>query len=206
MSMYEFWSESGNPGSMGCIDINTDHIAQRSVWVVMFKVFVATIMTAGLFWVPYHFLPIYFPITGWHVIGTPTILVLLYLGISFFVIPRPDTDNLGWMGGMANDPFKYTDDWNRSLVSLNHTLAPGRFIAGTILDVACMAGIVQSSPVPKDDEELFGVAHEASTDNAMFSINSEVDSQPVESDRPSPVDYESMPVISKARFTINDDE
>ena len=206
MSMYEFWSESGNPGSTGSVDINTDHIAQRNVWVVMFKVFVATIMTAGLFWVLYHFLPMYFPITGWHVIGTPTILVLLYIGFSFFVIPRPDTDNLGWMGGMVNDPFRYTDDWNRSLVSLNHTLAPGRFIAGTILDVACMAGIVESSPVPKDDEAMFGITHDPSTESTTFSLSPELDQQPVESRPLSTAASHPVTQVSSARFTINDDE
>ena len=41
--------------------------------------------------------------------------MLIYTGIAFFFRPEPNTDNLGWGGGLGNDPFQTSDNVNRFL-------------------------------------------------------------------------------------------
>jgi hypothetical protein len=59
----------------------------------------------------------------------------VYTVIAFFFRPEPNTDNMGWGGGMGNDPFQSSDNVNRFLWRLSCILGPGRFTAEAILDV-----------------------------------------------------------------------
>lgn len=205
MSLYEYWCEQYDPKPIGNVDLNTEHIAQTSPGVIFFKLFAATLMTAGMFWLPYHFLPI----QGWHSVTVSSGIVLLYIGISFFFIPRPDSDNLGWMGGLVNDPFHYSDDWNRILLFWRGLLAPGRFVAGTILDTAVFLGIAKSDPVPCSYEyfaERYQPEEGVSTANATTSeLPSEV-ANGNESQLSREAEYEKRYGLSSARFLINNDE
>ena len=38
-------------------------------------------------------------------------------------------DDLGWFGGLLNDPFRYRDNINRQLLFLQIVLLPGRLLA-----------------------------------------------------------------------------
>ncbi|HOX91741.1 MAG TPA: hypothetical protein PLC54_02380 [Spirochaetales bacterium] len=49
-------------------------------------------------------------------------------------MPRPNTKDLGMLGGLMDHPFKYTDDQNRDLLFLKIILWPGRFMSRSILD------------------------------------------------------------------------
>ncbi len=42
----------------------------------------------------------------------------IYLLISGVVRPRPDTTNVGWLGGLVDHPFRWSDDVNRLLILL----------------------------------------------------------------------------------------
>ena len=58
MFFYEYWCEQYDPQPVGHVELNTEHVAQRSMVVVLFKLFAASMMAAGLFWLPFHFLPL----------------------------------------------------------------------------------------------------------------------------------------------------
>ena len=60
----------------------------------------------------------------------------LYIIAGLNVHPSPDTSNLGWAGGLFNDPFRISDDINRSLLLFAVFLAPGRFAGEAIADMA----------------------------------------------------------------------
>jgi hypothetical protein len=64
------------------------------------------------------------------------VLTALYLVASAFLRPAPDYSNLGFMGGLVNHPFRYSDNINRFLLLLRVALAPGRWIVAALLDLA----------------------------------------------------------------------
>lgn len=205
MSFYEYWCEQYDPQPVGSVELNTEHVAQRNEWVVFFKLIAAALMAAGLFWLPFHFLPL----TGWHSVVVAAGIALIYVGLAFFFIPEANTDNLGWLGGMVDDPFHMSDDWNRSLMFFNAVLGPGRFIAGTMLDVACLMGVTQSDPISTSDEyyqQQMGYSEDYTTANAtMTELPSEED-EIAGSDMSREEANQKRYGLSSARFLINDDE
>jgi hypothetical protein len=66
---------------------------------------------------------------GWLITLAVTVV---YLMVGYFVRPEPDTSNLGWCGGLMDNPFRYSDDINRFLLFLQVVLLPGRFIAQSL--------------------------------------------------------------------------
>jgi len=56
----------------------------------------------------------------------------VYLLISFLWTPSPDTSDLGYFGGLSDNPFSFSDDWNRFLLSVNLLLYPGRIASWTL--------------------------------------------------------------------------
>lgn len=205
MSFYEYWCEQYDPQPIGSVELNTEHVAQRSEWVVFFKLIAATLMAAGLFWVPFHFLPL----TGWHSVVVAAGIALIYVGLAFFFVPEANTDNLGWMGGMVDDPFHISDDWNRSLMFYNAVLGPGRFIAGTILDVACLLGVAKSDPIPMSDEyyrEQMGYQDDCTIANATMTELPSEEEAITNSGMSREEANQERYGLSSARFLINDDE
>ncbi|RCS54720.1 hypothetical protein DTL42_06230 [Bremerella cremea] len=205
MSLYEYWCEQYDPQPVGSVDVNTEHIAQTNPTVVLFKLLAALLITAGMFMLSYYFLPL----QGWQSVAVSSGIVLLYIGLAFFFVPSPNVDNLGWMGGMLDDPFHYSDDWNRSLLFWRGTLGPGRFVAGTILDVAVLLGIAKSDPTPcsyEYFEQQYQEAGQASIDNATVSELSSREAAGSEAHHSCEEEYQDKYGLSSTRFLINDDE
>src|SRR5262245_20860252 len=85
---------------------------RRPAWLVMLKL--AGVMGMVAVWFPIampSLLEWNFPL--WQAIGIATAIMLVYTVIAFFLRPEPNTDNLGWGGGMMNDPFQTSDNVNR---------------------------------------------------------------------------------------------
>ncbi len=61
-----------------------------------------------------------------------------YLLIAYFVLPEPDYGNMGWFGGLMDNPFRISDDLNRFLFFLRVLLIPGRFMARSIVNFFVM--------------------------------------------------------------------
>ena len=60
----------------------------------------------------------------------------VYLLASYFIKPEPDNSNLGWLGGMFDDPYQITDNFNRFLYFLLVIFFPGRLISIGLIDLA----------------------------------------------------------------------
>ncbi len=215
MFFYEYWCEQYDPQPVGHVEVNTEHVAQRSVVVVFFKLIAASLMAAGLFWLPFHFLPL----TGWHSVAVAAGIALIYVGLAFFFVPEANGDNMGWLGGLINDPFHYSDDWNRTLQFWHGVLGPGRFIAGTLLDVACLIGIAKSDPIPLSDHyyrQQMGYTDDDSADQFTMEDYTTANATMTE----LPTEEEEMAAsgltreeanqqrygLSSAKFLINNDE
>ena len=67
-----------------------------------------------------------------------TAALLLYLGVSWFVRPQPNHNNLGWMGGLMDAPMQVSDDYNRFLLQLKFLFWPGRFVTQSFLELATL--------------------------------------------------------------------
>lgn len=138
--MYEFLGEQIDPRGVGKIEINTEYAARRKpLWLVALKlVGLAAILPVGFALV----VPL-IPLPMWQALVVSAGVLLIYVGVAFFVRPEPDTDNMGWCGGLINDPFHYSDNLNRSLFTLHCVLGPGRFAAETVLDACALLGVTQ---------------------------------------------------------------
>jgi len=197
MSLFEIWCEQydRNPKPVGNIDVNTEHIAQRSGWVVLMKALLASAVVGLMAAMATYTIPL----EGWNLVASVSGSILIYVGLAFFVVPRPNADNLGWMGGMMDDPFRFSDDRNRWLLNMAILLAPGQFVAGTVLDVAAMFGVSSQGEAPTSFEAEPQYAEASggySTANATYEeITSEKE--------PSP---EEKYGLSSAKFLVNSDE
>ena len=66
--------------------------------------------------------------------GLVLLLEIAYLLLAYHIRVEVDTDNLGWIGGLVNNPFSFKDDLNRGKLFLNLILAPGRVLAEVLVD------------------------------------------------------------------------
>lgn len=66
--------------------------------------------------------------------------VLLYCGIAYVVRPNPNDMNMGWGGGLMNDPIQYSDNINRGLRNLECLLQPGQLATEAVLDLLNLCG------------------------------------------------------------------
>lgn len=95
--------------------------------VVMFAVGVVAVM------------PI-LPCPDWQAGVISTLLISAYVAVGFFVRPEANSDNMGFVGGMYNDPSQANDNINRWLWNLHCLFGPARFIGQTTVDALTLMG------------------------------------------------------------------
>ncbi len=145
MSLFEWLGESYNPGPTGTVDVGYRSRPDRSRLAVLVCL-VLTLILLGI-WV-------YF-ILGICQVTSPTGLIglalgtLLYLVLGYTIHPQPDMSNIGWMGGLMDHPFRYSDDVNRFLIFLVIFLWPGRFMAESIVDTGSLLMHVREHEKPR---------------------------------------------------------
>lgn len=129
MSLFEWIGESFNPGPTGDVEFGDgSREPERNLGWLAIQVLVSAALVGGFLAGVRHF-------AGhphW-----PSVLggLAAYLGIAFLLRPRADLDNLGWAGGLIDDPFRISDDWNRTLLFFSLVLWPGRFVSDTLADL-----------------------------------------------------------------------
>jgi hypothetical protein len=64
------------------------------------------------------------------------VFTAVYLFLGYNVHPRPDVTNLGLLGPLLDNPFRYSDDLNRFLVYLKLFLWPGRMVSESLVEMA----------------------------------------------------------------------
>ena len=117
---------------------------RRPAWLVLLKILgVAAMITLGLTIV---YLTVKeeapeYPL--WKAIAMALAAMTVYTAVAYFIRPEANGDNMGWFGGMGNDPTQYSDNVNRWLWKLHMFLGPGRFTAETLLDTCVLVGILR---------------------------------------------------------------
>ena len=127
MGLLEYLFERKNPGSVGEIQRNQPPGEPKSIFVVILKLIISIAISCSVFYITvmqnFSFINVMIFI----------LIFVVYNIISYNYIPRPDTSNIGLLGGLIDNPFRYTDDLNRNLMFLSVFLLPGRFISTTLV-------------------------------------------------------------------------
>jgi hypothetical protein len=140
--------QSANPFEQtGSVGLGSDyHASRKPLWLIALKLLgVAAMVAVGAAIAVPTLLELNLPL--WQAIAYTAGGMCAYMAIGHFIRPEPNTDNLGWGGGLGNDPFKSSDNANRFLWRLHCLLGPGRFTAETFVDVFAFVGFA------KGDEE-----------------------------------------------------
>ena len=141
VDFYEIVGQNPNLDKHGSIEINDEHSAgDNPLWLLILRWFGVATLIAIVGFLAMPLLLQVLPTAQAIIVAIGVILI--YLGMAFFLRPEPNTDNMGWLGGFANDPSQYSDNINRELWNLHCLLGPGRFIATTVLDTFAYFGLI----------------------------------------------------------------
>ena len=130
MSLLELFGEEQDPGPMGDFHGEEPPRQTRPRWVLILRAAIGLAMIAA----PLVIASVGAPFSLGHV-GLVAMFLVVYLGLAYYLRPTPDYSNMGWLGGVIDDPFRYSDDVNRFLWFLKLVLWPGRFATTSIVDL-----------------------------------------------------------------------
>lgn len=130
MSFFEWIGESYNPGPTGSIENEASKPSKKSRLVVIISFIIS--MTV-IIWISLTFLGDLNYVELERVLVLIAVL-LVYCSLGYLLNPKPNYDNVGWFGGMMDNPFRISDDFNRFLIFIKIFLWPGRFITASIVD------------------------------------------------------------------------
>ncbi len=127
MGLFEFWGESKNPGNIGSIEKNKDVEKEQNIWLLVFNSILSIGIVVGVYYLLFS--------EGLDFVGILIYLIVMFIYclIGYFIVPKPDYENIGWLGGLMDHPFRFSDDLNRFLIFLSAILYPGRFIGTTVM-------------------------------------------------------------------------
>lgn len=149
---YEIWGEQTNPGKVGSVDFSAEHEPCRCRPLIWARFFFVLVGLPILWGIAAYSLPLP-AIQAWPlVIG----LTVIYVALSYLIDPKPDLDNVGWLGGMMDNPVRYSDDLNRLLLGVKIVLGPGRFVAESLLDAFSEPASENETEFGRIDDEEAG--------------------------------------------------
>ena len=129
MSLFEWLCEGRNPGPVGSIESGKFDIPERPKWLIIVRFIISIAIIGGIYYLANN----HISTITFKTFGITTGVLIVYCVISFFVRQAPDTSNMGWAGGLIDNPLRISDDLNRNLVFLKIVLMPGLFIAESVL-------------------------------------------------------------------------
>jgi hypothetical protein len=63
---------------------------------------------------------------------------VFYLWVGYLIRPKPNYDNIGWLGGLMDNPFRWTDGYNRMLLWVLVLFLPGRFMSTSLAEFVAL--------------------------------------------------------------------
>jgi hypothetical protein len=123
MGIFEWLMEGRNPAPIGKINTGIDQTKMDGFpnWAKL----LVLIGGLGLWAVLFYFLFINFSQENFLL---SLLFVAIYLCIALFVSPKPNMKNIGWFGGVIDNPFRWSDDVNRMILLLEFFLFPGKWL------------------------------------------------------------------------------
>ena len=128
MSLFEWLGEGFNPGNIGTLDKEKPTFKKIPRYQVILKFLISVFFICYVLFLSFN--------RGQNFSGfTFTLFILIvYLLLGFFITPKPDYNNIGFLGGLIDHPFRFSDDINRFLFFLKLILLPARFASISIRD------------------------------------------------------------------------
>lgn len=127
MGLFEIIGERYNPGTYGNITSSNSSETNFNKTTLIIRTIASLGIIVGLYILFY----------GWTFsskqIFIYLIIISLYSLVGYFIVPKPDYNNMGLFGGFIDHPFRYSDDFNRSLFFVMIFLFPGKFISKTVV-------------------------------------------------------------------------
>lgn len=132
MSYLEGFPEPADPGPVGKLELNApepeddEPPTRELVWLAIGIGLI--FLSIGLYGVFYHLdyegaMPVLLKLCG----------LALYVLLSYMVTALPDYTNLGLLGGLLDNPYRITDNYNRWLLYIQAILVPGKLIAYSLV-------------------------------------------------------------------------
>ncbi len=130
MSLFEWFGESYNPGPVGSMEFGKKQKVSRTNGIVLLRLFISLFIITGIFYL------VFADRVEFNIGNAARLsgIIFIYLVISYFIRPAPDTSNIGWFGGLIDHPFRYSDDINRFLLFFKIFLLPGAFISESLIE------------------------------------------------------------------------
>jgi hypothetical protein len=145
MSFFEWLGESFDPGPSGETQFGPRHSGHRSRANVLIRSGISLSLLGGVGWLMFHEMGI----REFADYRNTAVGVFFYAFVAYFVHPEPDTSNMGWLGGLVDHPFRYSDDVNRILLFLLVFLLPGRFLSEAFVDLLRLLRHAGHRPPPQ---------------------------------------------------------
>lgn len=127
MGLFEILFEKFNPGGVGKIEKYKNKPKKTNIIILILKLIISIL----IIWFLYH-ITLRYKTNAENIIKF-IIILFIYCLVSYMIVPKPDYSNIGWFGGLINNPFRFSDNLNRMLIFLMFLLYPGRFIAITFV-------------------------------------------------------------------------
>lgn len=126
MGLIELIGELIRPGEIGTVDI-TKREKEKRIGILIVKTILSIASVMGIYYLIYGI--------SFHIkeLLLFVVVMIVYSALGYFILPRPDYSNVGWLGGVFDNPFRISDDINRMLVFILIILIPGRLISTTVL-------------------------------------------------------------------------
>lgn len=129
MGILEIIGELINPGPVGKVDLNDNDYDIRQKLIPIR--FIISLIIIGIIEYLFVFQKDY--LNNFSELLKVNAFLIFYLLIASIIRVRPDYDNLGWVPFLINNPFRFSDNINRFLVTLNLLFTPGKFISKSIV-------------------------------------------------------------------------
>jgi hypothetical protein len=130
MSLIEIIGESLDPGPVGDFHGDEGPRPARPRAMVVLRGAIGLAMIAAPLVIAALRVPFSLGTLGFVALG-----LAVYLLLAYRMRPNPDFSNMGYLGGVLDDPFRYSDDLNRLLLFLKLLLWPGRFATTSVLEL-----------------------------------------------------------------------
>ncbi|NRA37146.1 MAG: hypothetical protein HRU15_03315 [Planctomycetes bacterium] len=132
MSLLEWLGESVNPGSLGSSSVHINERRRSRMSCFFWGAITFAILAIPIIIYMNSSLYQSGQLLKW--IGICAVAEFFYLLIGYHLKINPDYDNMGWCGGLIDNPFRYSDDWNRTMLFFMIFFMPARILAIGVID------------------------------------------------------------------------
>jgi hypothetical protein len=136
MSLFEWWAEQFNPGETATVEYGRGYKSRAPAAFKILKFLVFNgFVGIGLYYLYTEVLVVHFRDSLIQALGVTGSVLFLYVLLAYMFRPKLPADNMGWFGGLIDDPTRISDDYNRMVFFFSLLLLPGRLVGESIVDV-----------------------------------------------------------------------